>query len=492
MRKKLVILLLVVTLAFESIAIPNIKARAEPATVVASLFAALPITWPLIVGILVAAGIGTAAYYASLPDTEKQIIFDKVANVLRNCGENMLNISQAKNTALINGGDYIRGAIVDGITYISTTDCLEPVFDLAETEGWLGGQEIELNGVINNAALAANGAVLNQDNFVNHLVSPYAVAMKWNGNGKVPANMKNKLRQILQPYQDTEYYMVITASYSTVVSGYLILVSSMLGTTVGSSYTNTQSLLYSWNVSSIQGRSFNVNYDLTAGVGALTTLTKPAIDNLRQTISSSFNGQTISSWGNWNMTSSGVPEGSLGQVANIEGVWSDPWASGADKDITDYGTALPVSGAGTIEAGATWEGDTDIPDSLVLPGVSDPAIDTDIPDSFSQAAAQEGDDYEYPQAVDDVSPVTPDAGAFSLPASIMDRFPFCIAKDIKTAISTMASSQAVTPVISGSYLGTEIEIDFSWMDSIMVVVRAAELLLYAIGLAMATKYFTRW
>lgn len=169
-----------------------------------------------------------------------------------------------------------------------------------------------------------------------------------------------------------------------------------------------------------------------------------------------------------------VPAGSidvpLEETADYpRGVLTGRWKDLIGK-LGNFANSLPFSFPMTSDALKNLDLDKVIPKDLA----NDPAID--IPDD---------------PAID-----FPEVGALTLPKSIINKFPFCIPFDLAKGLELLSAPpiepRFVIPFKYGDVVNEEIVLDFSDFDYVVRMIRWFEVLLFTMGLAVATRQFIKW
>lgn len=169
-----------------------------------------------------------------------------------------------------------------------------------------------------------------------------------------------------------------------------------------------------------------------------------------------------------------VPAGSidvpLEETADYpRGVLTGRWEDLIGK-LGNFANSLPFSFPMTSDALKNLDLDNVIPKDLA----NDPAID--IPDD---------------PAID-----LPEVGALTLPKSIINKFPFCIPFDLAKGLELLSAPPVeprfVIPFKYGDVVNEEIVLDFSDFDYVVRMIRWFEVLLFTMGLAVATRQFIKW
>lgn len=151
----------------------------------------------------------------------------------------------------------------------------------------------------------------------------------------------------------------------------------------------------------------------------------------------------------------------------VTGLWEDLIGK-----LGDFANSLPFNIPMTGDAAMSAT------PSIVLPKdlVQDDAPSVDIPDD---------------PAID-----LPEVGALTLPKSIINKFPFCIPFDLAKGLELLSAPpiepRFVIPFKYGDVVNEEIVLDFSDFDYVVRMIRWFEVLLFTMGLAVATRQFIKW
>lgn len=453
---------------------------------VPALFAAVPVSWPIVAGILVAAGIGTAVYWNSLSDTEKMILLDNVRTKLV---EAKLTLKEKMaiegGVAAYNLGEYIRSAIVNGKNFFSR-DVTDTVCDAAQEGGYTGG------GVRVPTSVAAVSVAVGSDMYQ---LDRLMIGSEWADTVVCPSGWSvdayNTCMEIVSDLTVGSYWC------TTVVGMNLHLYTSSL--TLGNLGDYTAKSLGQIGRTNIKTAAVtdpveSWHYEFTSG-GIVKT---QGDDHTIYYDNAPAIGSSYGSAGNvglYGYDSVGAPSGEIGQVSkNQDGTWEYPRQL---EDIDDYGASLPVSidrqAVGIDGVASAWDGTKAYPDSIALPDALDDT-DTDI-GVGTQAGALAGT-VTIPDTIADEPDLVGSFDQFLVPKWIKTRFPWCIPFDIGDAIARLKDAGATAPrwYLDFPLFGYHcvVDIDLSVFNDIMVYVRYGELIIFGISLIWLTREMIRW
>lgn len=461
--------------------------RSEAA--VPGLFAAVPVSWPVVVGILVAVGIGTAVYYNSLPQEERESLLEAISDRLV---ADRLTLAQKMavegGLAITNIGHYIRCAIVGGKSYVDK-DTTDAICDVAKERGMLGGsiEGVESITQVDQIKVGTNMARVEK-----------LIALKYWGSSVY----NNWYSADLYQHTVTFVNSLPNGSFVGVVASDLdvLVFVSHLDDVVNQSYIANRIDRYGnfsnvW-IARVDGSVTSKMYRIDRN----GNVTESGLD--ANSVYFSYAPEAVpgpytgyGNVGDYKLGSSGVPSGEIGQAVEQDGAWDLP---GGDIPIDNYGDATPVSlgraAIGIDGIAGTWPGDIAYPDNIALPDV---ASDTDkaIPDTTDQAKAISGE-VDVPQEIADTPQLTGSFDQFLVPSWIKTRFPWCIPFDLGDAIDRLKSAGSNAPrwYLDFPLFGYHcvVDIDLSVFNDVMVYVRYGELLVFGISLLWLTREMIRW
>lgn len=497
---KCIVFLCIITLIFHITFSTRIQAKAASETLALTM-AALPLTWELVVPIMVAGGIGTAVWWATRTDVERGEIVNGIKERLIENGKTLVN----KYSNVWNGIDYIEGAIHDGLLYVGET-YLEEFWGYAQDNNLLGGvtgATGEMTGVNSDSSWFRE---LTSENFI-YESDPLASYQSLQPNNfrltqaqidvltNVLASADGMIVSVSIPNSPGSNFNIV------VIDPTLFLNNGYYFTSVNRQIMVGQPLARYYNlykagsaVSSSEldtlGRGMTVDKD-----GGTTLKTLSSVFNIfAVTAVQALGGWWLSNIGMWDITSEGsnVPIGENGQVTDDNGVWTEPWIQGVAKALADYGVGYPVSYGGEI--GATWDPSIpiDIDISLPYPDIINPDWDY----AGTQADAQAGD-YNPPKPIEDEDSLKyPGISGYMPPTGLQSKFPFCIPFDIKAFIALFVTSELthaprfVVPLNFSEYGYYEVTIDFTPYDPAAQLFRWLYLALFCIGIITKFDPFT--
>lgn len=451
------------------------------------LFAAIPLSWPVIVTVLVAMGIGTAAYYSTLDAETKENIQNKITNALDSAGETLNHFLDPVYMAvgIVNAGQYIRGIISGDKSYL-TKNQLDIIADSANELGLLGGEKEHINDL---SQISINtGTDFNSISRFPPRLLTSTYTRNWG-----TSNQMDKVTEILNNVSDSALCAIgssgteIVLFVSTLADGNHVATSfSYWGTNAnikivrftGTSNNDRYFINSSGNISSEYHTTDNFAYYGT-------------VNNV------SSGWLNLGNVGNYTIDNYGTPEGPLGQVSenNIDN-WSYPWSAGIETVIDNIGDALSISIADALgDMVITWDPSIDYPYSLSLPDVAT-AIDDPAEAAADQAAAQAGT-VDLADAIPAEAGVTPIFGNLLLPDWALKRFPFCIVTDLAFAANLLDNASDEPPVLDFSWMlitplgdfPIEATFDMSYFNDLMPILRNAQIMLFIIALAYHTRIF---
>lgn len=434
------------------------------------LFAAVPVSWPVVVAVLIGAGVVTAIYYNSLPIDERTNILDAITDALVDRGLTLTQQAAVDGAIAINAvGSYIRGAIVDGKSYISKS-VTDTMMDVASDLGLTGGYSIgnPKAGTYNGLRLGDLGVISIQD--------MCALA----GLSSVSANLIAKYNEVGAENYYSFIFVYPSGTFNLQVCTGLSLNQTIVNPLLVNNY-------YTYNVTNKyvgDYYSFNTSGTYT-GTGRFTS------SQAKVYFATSEGAVYVGNRGSIETT--GAPVGELGQAIEQDGAWSYPVP---EVDIDNYGKSIGVSTAedviGIDGVARAWDADVAYPDIALSDVTGDTAID--VPTSLTQAKAAEGVADE-PVAIAD-SPVVPDVGSLLVPEWVKDRFPFCIPFDLMRLLQKFRGSGTTAPVIDMHVpIGGEdmhIYFDLAYFDPVCQVVRYGIYLFFLVDLMKGTREMIGW
>lgn len=455
-------------------------ARSEAA--VPALFAAVPVTWPVIGGILIAAGVGTAAWWASQPEQKRAEIVESVKDSLLSKGLTLRQQAELTGALVINqAGEYIRGAIVDGVSMISNSviDC---VLDVAQSMDLTGG----LHGTVESFSpfQVKVGDVIGDIKYLAPALLTSAYVRNW-GSEVQYNTLKDVLSYIPQDSflfvnsSDTNYslfYTPVGDIQDQVIRNVRGIQDGMLIFRLDKSVTSYRiNIGLDGTISTSSGNQ----YEIYGGYG------KPIDSGILHV--GNIGDYVIDQWG--------AAIGELGQaVIDALGGWELPAGS---ESIDGYGEASRVAldrdAIGIDGIAGSWPATIAYPDSLALPDVAE-GDGKAIPITTTQEIAI-GGVVPTPRPIPGDPQLTGSFNQFLVPEWIKTRFPWCIPFDIADAISELTGPPEA-PVLHYEVdlfgYDFDLDIDLSMFDDIMVMIRYGELLGFSFILMHITRELIRW
>lgn len=453
------------------------------------LLAAVPVSWPVVVAVLVAAGVGTAIYYNSLDEESRASLLEDVVDALVVKKLTLAQKAAAEGAIAINTiGSYVRAAIVNGRSYLST-DVTNTILDTAKARGLTGGVVDRVTGV---QTMTLNSVMyIGQDFYkLDRLMTPTSygssVTINW---GSIQQHAK--AMEIIRVLPYGAYWVCASVTndvvvYTSVLDGLSGEYKAkgyqqygrmdVWGATVDGSVTS-----HYWRID--RGGNIINDFDLDRHI-------------IWFNVAPSFGGGYVNTGnvGKYTVASSGAPIGELGQAVEQDGAWDYPTQL---TEIDNYGAAIGVSTSeaaiGIDGIARAWEPSVAYPD-IALPDVV-PDIAIDVPSSLTQAKAIEGE-MDEPKPIADEPPIVPEVGSFLVPSWVKERFPFCIPFDLLAILEKFRGSGTAAPVIdmhvpiSGEDM--HIYFDLAYFDPVCQVVRYGIYLFFLVDLIRGTRELIGW